>query len=165
VLASGAVEIALYVLGVVALLAGLAGLLLPVLPGAPLLLAGAMLLGWAGHFTRIGWGTVAAAAVLAAIMMAVDWIAGALGAKAFGASPWAMWGALAGAVVGLLFGLPGIVLGPIAGAIAFELWKDPNLERAAKAGIGVLLGFLVGGALKMALGIALVGMLVLALVL
>lgn len=158
-------EIALYVLGAVAVLAGLAGLLLPVLPGAPLLLGGTVLLAWAGHFTRIGWGTVAAAAVLAAAMVAVDWIAGALGARAFGASPWAMWGALAGAVVGIFFGLPGIVVGPIAGAIAFELWKDPNLGRAAKAGVGVLVGFLVGGALKMSLGIALVGMLVLALVL
>lgn len=157
-------EVLLYALGGVALLAGLAGLLLPVLPGAPLLLAGTMLVAWAGHFTRVGWGTVVAAAVLSASIAAVDWIAGAFGARAFGASPWAMWGALAGAVVGLFLGLPGILLGPIVGAIAFEWWKDPNLGRAAKAGAGVLVGFLVGSAVKMALGVALVGMVVLALV-
>jgi len=156
-------EIALYVLGAVALLAGLAGLVLPVLPGAPLLLGGVVLLAWAGHFTAIGWGTIAAAAVITGLMLAVDWVAGALGAKAFGASRWAVWGALAGAVVGLFFGIPGIVLGPALGAVAFELWRDPDLPRAAKAGAGVLVGFLLGTAAKATLGVVLVGLVVLAL--
>lgn len=156
-------EIALYVLGVLALLAGLAGLVLPMLPGAPLLLGGVVLLGWAGHFTAIGWGTIAAAAVLTGLMLAADWVAGALGARAFGASRWAMWGALCGAVVGLFFGLPGIVFGPAVGAVAFELWKDPDLPRAAKAGTGVLVGFLLGTAAKVTLGMVLVGLVALAL--
>ena len=156
-------EIALYVLGALALLAGLAGLVLPVLPGAPLLLGGVVLLAWAGHFTAIGWGTIAAAAVLTGLMLAVDWVAGALGARAFGASRWAMWGALCGAVVGLFFGIPGIVFGPAVGAVAFELWKDPDLPRAAKAGTGVLIGFLLGTAAKVTLGVVLVGLVALAL--
>ena len=158
-------DILLYVLAGLALLAGLAGLLLPVLPGAPLLFAGAFLLAWAGHFARVGWGSVIAAGALSVLILAVDWIAGALGAKAFGASPWAMWGALVGAVVGLFFGLPGILLGPFVGAVAFELWRDPNVKRAARAGVGVMVGFLVGSAVKVALGFALVGILALALVL
>lgn len=156
-------EILLYVLGGLALAAGLAGLVLPVLPGAPLMLGGVLLLAWAGHFAVIGWGTIAAAAALTALMLAVDWVAGALGAKAFGASRWAMWGALAGALVGLFFGIPGILLGPVVGAIAFELWKDPDLPRAAKAGFGVLVGFLLGSAVKVTLGVILVGLVVLAL--
>lgn len=158
-------EILLYVLGALALLAGLAGLALPALPGALLLLSGAVLLGWAGHFAVIGWGTIAAAAVLTGLMLAVDWIAGLLGARAFGASRWAMLGAGLGALVGLFFGLPGVVLGPVVGGVAFQYWKDPDLERAARAGLGVLLGFVVGTTVKMALGFALVAMLVLALVL
>lgn len=156
-------EIALYVLGGLALVAGLAGLALPVLPGAPLLFGGVVLLAWAGHFTAIGWGTIAAAAVITGLMLAVDWVAGVLGAKAFGASRWAMWGALAGALVGLFFGIPGIVFGPAVGAVAFELWKDPDLPRAAKAGTGVLVGFLLGTAVKVTLGVVLVGLVVLAL--
>ncbi|MBI5068313.1 MAG: DUF456 family protein [Deltaproteobacteria bacterium] len=156
-------EIALYVLGVLALAAGLAGLVLPVLPGAPLLLVGVVLVAWGGHFTAIGWGTIAAAAVITGLMLAVDWVAGVLGAKAFGASRWAMWGALAGALVGLFFGIPGIVFGPAIGAVAFELWKDPDLPRAAKAGTGVLVGFLLGTAVKVTLGMVLVGLVVLAL--
>jgi uncharacterized protein YqgC (DUF456 family) len=158
-------EIALYLLGVLAVLAGLAGLALPVLPGAPLLLVGAVLLGWAGHFTAIGWGTLTAAAVLTGLMLAVDWVAGLLGARAFGASRWAMLGAALGALVGLFFGLPGVVLGPVLGGVAFQYWKDPDLERAAKAGLGVLIGFVVGTTVKVALGFALVALLVLALVL
>jgi uncharacterized protein YqgC (DUF456 family) len=158
------VEILLYALGALALLAGLAGLLLPVLPGAPLLLGGVLLVAWAGHFTRLGWGTVGAAAALTALMLAVDWIAGVLGARAFGASRWAMAGAVVGAVVGLFFGIPGILLGPVVGAVAFELWKDPDVPRAARAGLGVAVGFVVGSAVKMALGIALVGLVVIALV-
>jgi len=156
-------EIVLYVLGALALAAGLAGLVLPVLPGPPLLLVGVVLLAWAGHFAAIGWGTMAAAAVITVLMLAVDWAAGALGARAFGASRWAMWGALAGAVVGLFFGIPGILLGPALGAVAFELWKDPNFPRAAKAGAGVLVGFLLGTAVKVTLGVALVGVVALAL--
>ena len=158
-------EILLYVLGALALIAGLAGLLLPVLPGAPLLLAGLVLVGWAGHFQRVGAGTITAAAVLTALMLAVDWLAGVLGARAFGASAWAMWGALAGALVGMFFGLPGIVIGPVVGAVAFELWKDPDLRRASRAGVGVLVGFLLGSAVKVTLGVILVGLLVVALVL
>jgi uncharacterized protein len=154
------VEIALYALGGLALAAGLAGLALPVLPGAPLLFAGVLLLGWAGHFATLGWGTVTAAGVICALILAVDWVAGLLGARAFGASRWAMAGAAVGALVGLFFGLPGIVLGPIAGGIAFEYWKDPNFERAARAGLGVFLGFVVGSAVKMALGFALVALVV-----
>jgi len=149
-------EVLLYALGALALAAGLAGLVLPVLPGAPLLLAGVLLLAWAGHFAVVGWGTVVAAAAVSVLILAVDWAAGVLGARAFGASPWAMVGALAGALIGLFLGIPGVILGPVAGSIALEYWKDPNFERAAKAGIGVLLGFVVGTAVKVALGLGLV---------
>jgi uncharacterized protein YqgC (DUF456 family) len=158
------VEIALYTLGGLALATGLAGLVLPLLPGAPLMLVGVLLVAWAGHFTAVGWGTVAGAVVLTGMMIAVEWAAGALGARAFGASRWAMLGAAVGAVVGLFFGLPGILLGPVVGGIAFEYWKDPDFERAFKAGAGVFVGFVVGSAVKVALGFALVGLVLLALV-
>ncbi len=158
-------EIALYALGALFLAAGAAGLLVPVLPGAPLLFLGVLALAWAGHFARLGWGTLAAAGLIAAAIAAVDWIAGALGARAFGASRWGMAGAVAGGVVGLFFGLPGILLGPAVGAIAFELWKDPDVARAARAGLGVAVGYVLGTAVKVALGTMLLGIVALALVL
>jgi uncharacterized protein YqgC (DUF456 family) len=150
-------EIVLYALGALSLVAGLAGLVLPALPGAPLLLLGAVLVAWAEGFTRVGWPTLVFAGVLTALILAVDWLAAVLGAKAFGASRWAIVGAAVGLVVGLFFGLPGILLGPGLGAIAFEWFRNPDLQKALRAGAGATIGFLVGGAVKVALGFVLVG--------
>jgi uncharacterized protein YqgC (DUF456 family) len=151
------VPVLLHVLGVGLLVAGVAGLVLPVLPGALLLAAGVLVLAWAGNFAVLGWGTVAFAVAVAAAMLAVDWASSILGAKAFGASRWAVVGSAVGLVVGLFLGLPGIVLGPAVGALAFEYAKDPNFGRAAKAGVGTLVGFVVGTAVKVALAFVLLG--------
>jgi uncharacterized protein YqgC (DUF456 family) len=151
------VEIALYALGGVLLVAGLAGLVLPVLPGSLLLLAGVVVIAWAGGFALLGWPTIAVATVLALAMWAVDHAASLLGAKAFGASRWALLGGAIGVVVGLFFGLPGIILGPAVGAVGFELWKGRDLRKAANAGAGVLVGFVAGTVVKIALAFVLVG--------
>jgi uncharacterized protein YqgC (DUF456 family) len=158
-------EILLYVLGAVALLLGLAGVVLPALPGSALLVAGALLVGWADGFTRVSGWTVAVCAVLGAAIWAVDLSAGVLGAKAFGASRWAVIGSGVGLLVGLFLGLPGIVLGPAVGALASEYARDPNFERALKAGVGAFVGFVLGSVVKVALSFVLVGVLAFALVL
>lgn len=157
-------EILLYVLGAIALAAGLAGVVLPALPGPPLLVAGAVLVGWAEGFTRVSGWTVAACAAIGAVIWAVDVAASVLGAKAFGASRWAVIGSAVGLVVGLFLGLPGIILGPAVGALAFEYARDPDFHRAAKAGVGAFVGFVLGSAVKVALSFVLLGVLVLALV-
>jgi uncharacterized protein YqgC (DUF456 family) len=158
------VEILLYALGFAALAVGVAGVVLPILPGSLFLVAGTALVAWAGHFTRVGWGMVALSAVVAALVWLVDLAAAALGAKAFGASRWSVVGASVGLVVGLFLGPLGIVLGPIVGAIAFELLRNPDLGRALKAGAGAFLGLVLGNAVKIALAFVLVGAVVLALV-
>lgn len=150
-------SVVLSVVGVVLLLAGVAGLVLPVLPGAVLLVLGVVALAWAGNFTVVGWGTIAFAGATGLAITAVDWAASVLGAKAFGASKWAVIGSAAGLVVGLFLGLPGIVLGPPVGALVFEYAKDPNFERALKAGVGAFVGFLVGSVVKVTLAFVLVG--------
>jgi uncharacterized protein YqgC (DUF456 family) len=149
--------ILLYVLGVALLLAGVAGLVLPVLPGAGLLVLGVVALAWAGDFAILGWGTVAFAAAMGLAITAVDWAATVLGAKAFGASRWAVIGSAVGLLVGLFLGLPGILFGPAVGALVFEYAKDPNFGRAARAGVGAFAGFLVGGILKVVLAFVLLG--------
>jgi hypothetical protein len=154
-------SIALYVLGVALLAAGVGGLVLPVLPGAVLLVAGVVALAWAGDFAILGWGTVVFAGAMGLAITAVDWAASILGAKAFGASKWAVVGSAAGLVVGLFLGLPGIILGPAVGALAFEYAKDPNFERALKAGAGAFVGFVAGSVLKVTLAFALIGVVVL----
>jgi uncharacterized protein YqgC (DUF456 family) len=151
------VSIVLYVLGVALLAAGVAGLALPVLPGAVLLVAGVVALAWAGDFAILGWGTVAFAGVMGLAITAVDWAASLLGAKAFGASRWAVVGSAVGLVVGLFLGLPGIILGPAVGALAFEYARNPDFQRALQAGLGAFLGFVVGSVLKVTMAFALVG--------
>lgn len=157
-------EILLYVLGAVLLVVGVAGTVLPALPGSALLVAGALLVAWAEDFTRVSGWTAAACVVLGLVIWATDFVAGLLGARAFGASKWAVLGAGLGLLVGIFFGLPGIVLGPAVGAIVLEYARDPAFDRAMKAGLGAFLGFVLGTAVKVSLAFALVGVLVLALV-
>lgn len=154
----------LYALGAAAIAAGIAGLVLPVLPGSLLLVAGVVLVAWAEDFTRVGWGTVAVAAVLGLLMWLADLAAAALGAKAFGASPRSILGASVGLLVGLFLGPAGVVLGPIAGAVLFELTRTPDLRAAGRAGAGAFVGFILGNAVKIALAFVLVGVVVAALV-
>jgi uncharacterized protein YqgC (DUF456 family) len=151
------VDLLLYVLGAVALLLGLAGVVLPVLPGSLLLFGGALLVAWAGGFALVGWPTLTVVGLLALVIWAVDFVAAALGAKATGASRWAVIGASLGLLVGLIFGPPGIILGPAVGAILLEYWRDPDFERALKAGVGTFVGFLLGSVVKVALAFVLVG--------
>ena len=153
-------EWVLYALGAVALLLGLAGVVLPVLPGSLLLFGGALLVAWAGGFALVGWPTLTVVGLLAAIIWAVDWVAAALGAKATGASRWAVAGASLGLLVGLFLGPVGIVLGPAVGAVLLEYWQDPDFERALKAGVGTFVGFLLGSVVKVTLAFVLVGALV-----
>jgi uncharacterized protein YqgC (DUF456 family) len=157
------VTVLLYVLGALALVVGLAGVVLPAVPGAALLVAGALLVGWAEGFTRVSGWTVGACALLGAAIAGVDLVAGVLGARAFGASRWAVIGAGVGLLVGLSLGLPGIVLGPVLGAIAFEYAREPDFERALRAGAGAFVGFVLGSAVKVALAFVLIGVLVVAL--
>ena len=154
----------LYALGVLAIAAGIAGTVLPALPGSVLLAVGAVLVGWAEGFTRVSGLTVGVCAALGVAIWVVDLLASVLGAKAFGASRWALVGGSVGVVVGLFFGLPGIILGPAVGALAFEFARDPNFGRALRAGVGAFLGFVLGTAVKVTLAFVLVGVLILAVV-
>jgi uncharacterized protein YqgC (DUF456 family) len=157
-------ELLLYVLGAVAIVVGMAGVVLPAIPGSALLVLGAFLVAWAEGFTRVSGWTVGACAAIGVAIWVVDFAAGVLGAKAFGASGWAILGAGLGLVVGMFLGLPGIVLGPAVGAIVLEYARDPNFERALKAGAGAFVGFVLGSAVKVSLAFVLVGVLVFALV-
>ena len=80
-----------------------------------------------------------------------------MGAKRFGASPRAVTGALIGGVVGLFFGLPGVLLGPFAGAVIGELSVRSDLNAATRAGFGAALGLLVAAVAKIALAFTMIG--------
>jgi uncharacterized protein len=150
------------VAGVILIVVGLAGLVLPVLPGMPVIFLGALAIAAADGFSRVGYMTLALIAVLAIVASVLDHVAGVLGARRGGASTWGLVGAAIGLVLGLPFGLPGIVFGPAAGAAVLEFARDQELRRAARASTGVLIGFVLGTIVKYAIACVILGVLALA---
>ena len=153
----------LYTIAGLLVLVGLLGTILPAVPGVPLVFAGMLLAAWGGDFEHIGGFTVAVLAVLTALAVIADLLASALGTRVAGASKWAFIGAGVGAVVGLFFGIPGLLIGPFGGAVAGEALATQNLQQAAKAGVGATLGLLFGTLAKIALAFTMLGVFVIAL--
>lgn len=145
-----------WILGLVLIAGGLVGSVVPVLPGAPLVFFGLWLIAWAGDYQRIGTPSLVTAAILALLTVLIDFVASALGAKRVGASPQAVSGALIGSVVGMFFGIPGLLLGPFIGAVSGELMAQSRLERAASVGVATWIGLVLGSAAKLALCLAMV---------
>ncbi len=157
---AGMDPVTLKVVAALLVLVGLAGTMLPVLPGIAFVFGGLVLAAWADGFARVGGITVAILGLLTALAIALDFAASALGARKFGASPRAVAGAAVGAVVGVFFGLPGLVLGPFLGAVAGELSANRELRQAGKAGLGTWVGLLLGSVAKIALAFLMVGVFV-----
>lgn len=152
----------LWLLAVLLMIAGLVGMVLPLLPGAPLLFAGFLVASWAENFQYIGTGTLVVLAIMAALTYAVDLAATAFGAKRFGASPRAVMGAAVGTLLGLMMGLVGVLIGPFIGAMIGELSAQRSLRAAGRAGLGASLGLAIGAAAKLALGFAMIGIFIVA---
>lgn len=146
-----------YVAAGVLVLVGVAGTLLPALPGVPLVFAGMWLAAWAGDYSRIGEWTVVLLGVLAVLAMLLDLVAGMLGARRVAASPAALWGATIGTVVGLFFGLPGLLLGPFLGALAGEFRSGATLQRSTQVGLATWIGLVFGTLAKVALSFTMLG--------
>ena len=147
------------------ILAGIAGTVIPVLPGVPLVFAGMLLAAWADHFQHIGAFTLTILGVLCVFALLIDFAAGLLGAKRVGASTRALWGASLGTLIGLFFGLPGLLLGPFLGAALGELSAGRELAHATRVGVGTWLGLLFGTLAKIALCFTMLGIFALRLLL
>lgn len=148
----------LYVIAALLMLVGLAGTILPALPGIPLVFVGMVLAAWAGGFQYVGWGWLVALGILTLLSLGIDLLAGSMGAKRVGASKWALAGAVLGSLVGLFFGPLGLFAGPFVGALAGELAHRRDLAQAAKVGVGTWFGILLGTALKVGLAFAMLGL-------
>jgi uncharacterized protein len=141
-------DILLWIIGIVLVIVGLVGTVLPALPGAMLIVAGLVLAAWADGFARVSVWTLVVIGVIGAASYLVDFAAGALGAKKFGASPRAMIGAGLGTLAGLFLGPVGIIFGPFVGAILGELTVHRDIAKVGKAGLAAWIGFLVGMVVK-----------------
>jgi uncharacterized protein YqgC (DUF456 family) len=147
-----------WLLAALTVVAGLAGTVVPALPGVPLVFAGLFIGAWIEGFEVVGWGTVGILAVLALVAWIVDFVAGAAGARYMGASARSFWGATIGAIVGMFFGLPGLLLGPFIGAVLGELSGGQDLVRSGRAGVGAWLGMVVATAVKLAIAFLMIGL-------
>jgi hypothetical protein len=150
-----------YALAAVLVLVGIAGVILPALPGLPLVFAGMLLAAWAGGFEQIGWVALVVLGVLTTLSMAVDVFATLIGAKRVGASRKALAGAVAGTLAGMFFAFfapIGLFAGPFVGALLGELWHGRALGQATRVGLGTWLGIVLGVVLKLGLAFAMLGL-------
>jgi uncharacterized protein YqgC (DUF456 family) len=150
----------LWLLAIALIAAGVAGAVLPALPGAPLVFAGLLIAAWIDDFQKVGWIALTVLGLLALATFVVDWLAAVMGAQRVGASRNAVIGAALGAVVGVFFGIPGIIVGPLVGAVAGELSAQGSVLRAGHVGLATLAGFLVGTVVKLALIFTMIGIFV-----
>lgn len=147
-----------YLLAAILVIIGVAGVVLPALPGLPLVFAGLLLAAWTNGFERVGWVMLTVLGLLTLLSIVVDVVSSAIGAKGVGASRLAMVGAVVGSLAGLLFLPWGLLAGPFIGALAGEYLHSRKLGLATKVGVATWLGILIGVALKLGLATAMLAL-------
>jgi len=137
---------------------GLLGCIVPVIPGHLVILFAAI-----GHRLMLGadsgveWWTFVVLAVLLTASQIFEFVSGAAGARWFGGTRWGALGAFVGGIVGLFFMPFGLILGPLAGAYAFEAWfAKQETGPAMKSGVGSAVGTLASIGVKMLVGGAMI---------
>lgn len=150
-------HILLWALAAVFVLTGIAGTVVPILPGTPLIFGGLLLAAWIDDFQRVSWITLTVLALLTIASLVIDFIATGLGAKRVGATRLAVIGAFAGSVIGIFFGLVGVLLGPFIGAFAGEMMSHGQFEQASRVGVATWVGLVIGTAAKLGFAFAMVG--------
>jgi uncharacterized protein YqgC (DUF456 family) len=150
-------EVFWWLFAIVVMALGLIGTVIPILPGTTIILAAAII-HWValGPDRSLGWSALVAMLLLTLLTYAIDAAAGYLGAKRFGATKWGLIGCAAGALAGLFFGLPGLFVGPVIGAIAGELIGGKKIVKAGRAGWGTFLGSLGGLIAKLFIGLIMI---------
>lgn len=140
------------------MLIGLAGSVLPGLPSTPIVLIAAILHRLYFGESSASWLVLAMLIALTVFSLVVDYLAGMFGARKMGATWRGVLGAVIGAIVGVFFNLPGIILGPFIGALLFELLGKREFSDAARAGIGATIGIVVGAVGKLACCVVMIGL-------
>jgi uncharacterized protein YqgC (DUF456 family) len=160
----------LWVLVVLLIALGVAGTVLPALPGTAFVFGGILLGAWIDDFQRVGVWVVVVVAVLALLSWLLDYVAGLLGARRAGASRLALVGAAVGTVVGLFMGLVGVLFMPLVGAAIGEaIARRQEADRAGaglqavKVGVATWLGMMAGMVAKVVLSFVMIGIFTVAL--
>lgn len=156
-------ELFWWLLTVVLFAVGLIGTVLPVFPGTIIILAGALLHRiMLGPEKSVGWRAISVLVLLTLATYALDFLSGYFGAKYFGATKWGMFGAIVGALIGIFFGIVGLFIAPVIGAILGEFIAGKRIIDAGRAGWGSLLGSLGGMIGKLVIALAMIAIFFLA---
>jgi len=156
-------DVLLWILSVGLMVAGVVGAVMPVMPGAALVLAGTVLGAWIDGFQRVGGWTIGVLVALALLSWVLDYAAGVLGAKKVGASKQALIGAALGTVLGLFLGFVGVLVMPFVGAAAGEYLARRDHRAAARVGVATGLGLVVAMVAKVVIAFVMIGVFVVAL--
>jgi uncharacterized protein YqgC (DUF456 family) len=154
-----------WILAILLMAVGLAGTVLPALPGVPLIFIGVLLAAWAEDFQRISGWTIGVLGGLTVIAIVVDYVAAALTARRAGASKYGVIGAALGTVLGVFTGLWGLLFMPLVGAAFGEFIAHRDALRAGKIGAATWLGLLAATVLKLSIAFAMIGVFAAAVVL
>ncbi len=139
------------------MITGVAGTVVPLIPGAVLIFVGAGFHRWMlGAEGSVGWWTLGGLLLLTLISQGVDLLSGVAGARYFGATKWGAIGGILGGVIGIFFGLPGLLIGPLAGVLLGELLGGQRLLPATKSTWGTLIGAGVGFVIRFAIAVTMV---------
>ena len=148
---------AYFAIAAVLVVLGLAGAVLPVLPGVLLVFGGLFLAAWADGFQHVGIIALSIIGTLAALSFVTDFVATLLGAKRVGASPLALLGAAIGGIFGIFLGIPGLIFGPFFGAVLGEYLARGRLAQAGKVGLGTWLGLILAAVAKVVIAFLMIG--------
>lgn len=149
--------IGVWTLTISLLVVGIIGSVLPLLPGPLLIFLAGVIHTLLRPESAMSWQGLVVLGLLLVVAYVLDFASGAMGAKWFGASRWGLLGVFAGGIVGLFFSLPGLILGPIVGGLAFELWfAKKEMRPAMKSTWGTIVGTGAGLVLRLVISLAMV---------
>ncbi|NRB60552.1 MAG: DUF456 domain-containing protein [Winogradskyella sp.] len=150
-------ELFLVVLGILLMLLGIAGSFLPIIPGPLTSWAGLLVL----HFTKgveLSNTFLIVTAIVAIIILILDYVIPAMGTKKFGGSKAGVIGTTIGLIVGIIVPIPfGIIIGPFLGALFGELTHRNDMKKATKAAFGSFLGFIASTFMKFLISVIYLG--------
>ena len=154
----------LWALSALLIVVGVAGTVLPALPGTAFVLGGIVLGAWIDDFARVPVWVVVLCTVLAVLAWVLDYVAGLMGARRAGASKQALIGAAVGTVVGLFMGIVGVLFMPLVGAAVGEYLARKDERQALQVGVATWLGIMAGLLAKVVLAFMMIGIFIVALV-
>lgn len=149
-------EIVSWFIALLLIMIGLVGTVVPLLPGTTFILLGVLVQKWLLP-ESLGWGAIGWVAGFWVLSVVADVGCTILGTKWFGGGKWGMAGATGGALAGMFFSVPALILGSMFGAIAAEKWLGKkSTEDSLRAGAGAAVGFVLAMFAKLACALAMI---------